>query len=170
MQVDDERFVFWEHVTFRLTFVARHGCKTQVIVTGAQHDNVVIKNSLRSKKIHMVLPEFTISQGVLLKKDILGRSGFVRSSPVSHGACFDRPMSGVCFAVFCGLWGEDEGGSRDCSWIGQRSCLGSSPPPCWIAQGGHLFCARICWTWEVASCCVWQHHSVWDPLSETLKE
>lgn len=65
-------------------FVARHGC-TQVLVTGAQHDNV-IKNSLRSKKIHVMLPAFTISSGVLLKKGILGRSGFVESSAVSHGA------------------------------------------------------------------------------------
>lgn len=60
----------WGQVAFRLTFVARHG-RTQVLVY--QHDNVVIKNSLRSKKIHAMLPAFTISQGVLLKRDILGR-------------------------------------------------------------------------------------------------
>lgn len=47
----------WGHVAFRLTFVARHGY-TQILATGAQHDNVVIKNLLRSKKICVMLSAF----------------------------------------------------------------------------------------------------------------
>ena len=41
-------------VAFQLTFVARHGC-AQFLVTGTQCNNVVSKNSLGSKKIHVSL-------------------------------------------------------------------------------------------------------------------
>lgn len=99
----------WGQVAFRLTFVARHG-RTQVLVF--QHDNVVIKNSLRSKKIHAMLPTFTISRGVVLMRDILGRWGFVRGSAVSHGVHFDGLMSGLCCAVLCGLVGRWRGKQR----------------------------------------------------------
>lgn len=151
----------WGQVAFRLTFVARHG-RTQVLVY--QHDNVVIKNSLRSKKIHAMLPTFTISRGVLLKRDILGRWGFVRGSAVSHGAHFDGLMSGLCCAVLCGLVGRWRGKQRLVS--GRTGELLGFLSLTLLDNWGHLLCARICWTWGVAFSC----HSAWDPLSEILKE
>lgn len=61
-----------------------------------------------------MLPAFTISSGVLSKKDVLGRLGFLRSSIVFPGVCFD----GVGWRLGCtvdlfpvGL-GEGEGGKQ----------------------------------------------------------
>lgn len=51
-----------------------------------------------------------------------------------------------------------------------KRLLGFFSPSLLGAKGGHLFYARICWTWGVAFCSMWWHHSAWDPLSEILKE
>lgn len=61
-----------------------------------------------------MLPAFTISSGVLSKKDILGRLGFLRCSTVSPGVCFD----GVGWCLGCAVdlfpvgLGEGEGGRK----------------------------------------------------------
>lgn len=101
-------------VAFQFTFVARRGC-TQVLVTWDSTQQSckqklawIQENPCIPVRCCQHLPSAEVS-----KNHVLGRSGFVRSSAVSHGACFggvgwclDCAVGPVCFLW---AWGKVKG-------------------------------------------------------------
>lgn len=83
---------------------------------------------------------------------------------------FDRLMSGVCSAVFCGLWGKMKGEAETGTGQDERVAWILLFQPCWIAKGGHLSVQGSAGLGVWLFCCMWHHHSAWGPLSEILKK